>query len=142
MAQLTPRRSLFDEFFQDFPRGYSIRPLHGDPLPSPDKIKVEVKENADNVVVHAEVPGVAKDDIDITIDGNVLTIRAEVKQHDADREDEKVLHSERYYGSVQRSFSLPSNIDQAKASADYNDGILTLTLPKVTPDAAKKISVK
>lgn len=142
MPPLTPRRSFFDEFFQDFPRGYSIRPLHGDPLPSPDKIKVDVKENDDNVIVHAEIPGVNKDDIDITIDGNVLTVRAEVRQHDAEREDEKVLHSERYYGAVQRSFSLPSNIVQEKASADYKDGILVLTLPKETPNGAKKISVK
>lgn len=139
---MAPRRSFFDEFFQDFPRGYSIRPLHGDPLPSPDKIKVEVKESGDNVIVHAEIPGVDKNDIDITIDGNVLTISAEVKQYDADREDEKVLHSERYYGSVQRSFSLPSNIDQTKASADYKDGILVLTLPKETPNGGKKITVK
>lgn len=139
---LTPRRSFFDEFFQDFPRGYYIKPLHGDPLPAPDKIKVEVKENDDNVVVHAEIPGVDKNDIDITVDGNVLTIRAEVKQYDADRQDEKVLHSERYYGSVQRSFSLPSNIVQNKATADYKDGILVLTLPKETPNGAKKISVK
>lgn len=142
MAPLTPRRSLFDEFFRDFPLGYSIRPLHGEPLPSSEKFRVELKENNDNVVVHAEIPGVDKDDIDISIDGNVLTIKAEVKQYDADRQDDKVLHSERFYGSVQRSFSLPSNIVQAKATADYKDGMLILTLPKETPSGAKKISVK
>ena len=142
MPALAPRRSFFDEFFRDFPLGYSIRPLHGDPLPSPDKIKVDVKENADSVVVHVEIPGVDKDDIDISVDGNVLTIQAEVKQFDADREDDKVLHSERFYGSVQRSFSLPSNIVQDKATADYKDGILVLTLPKETPSGSKKIAVK
>jgi len=142
MPALAPRRSFFDEFFRDFPLGYSVRPLHGDPLPSPDKIKVEVKENGDNIVVQAEIPGVSKDDIDISIDGSVLTIRAEVKQYDADRDDDKVLHSERYYGSVQRSFSLPSRVAQEKASADYKDGMLILTLPKETPNGAKKIAVK
>lgn len=142
MPSLAPRKTFFDEFFRDFPLGYSIRPLHGDPLPPPDKIKVEVKENNDNVVVHAEIPGVSKDDIDISIDGNVLTIRADVKQYDVDRQDDKVLHSERYYGSVQRSFSLPSNIVQDKATADYKDGMLVLTLPKETPNGAKKIAVK
>jgi len=142
MAPLAPRKSIFDEFFRDFPLGYSIKPLHGDPLPSPDKIKVEIKDNDKNVIVEAEIPGVSKDDIDISIDGNVLTIRAEVKQYDAETENEQVLHSERYYGSVQRSFSLPSNIDQDKATADYKDGILVLTLPKEAPNGAKKISVK
>ena len=141
MAPLAPRKSIFDEFFRDFPLGYSIKPLHGDPLPSPDKIKVEIKDNDKNVIVEAEIPGVSKDDIDISIDGNVLTIRAEVKQYDAETENEQVLHSERYYGSVQRSFSLPSNIDQDKATADYKDGILVLTLPKEAPNGAKKISV-
>ena len=138
----TTRKSFFDEFFRDFPFGYSITPLHGEPLPSPDKIKVEVKENGDNVLVQAEIPGVRKDDINVSVDGNVVTIRAEVKQYDADREDEKVLHSERYYGSVQRSFSLPVAVKQAKAKAKYEDGILTLTLPKESPGKTKKIAVE
>jgi len=135
------RRSLFDEFFQDFPRGYSIKPLHGDPLPSPESIKIEVKENGDNIIVQAEMAGVKKDDIDITVDGNVLSIRAEVSQYDADTKNDKVLHSERYYGSVQRSLSLPSDVDADKVAASYDDGILKLTLPKQTPNKTQKISV-
>ena len=142
MPPLAPRRSLFDEFFRDFPLGYSIKPLHGDPLPSPDKIKVEVKENGDNVVVQAEIPGVSKDDIDISVERNVVTIQAEVKQYDADTQNDKILHSERYYGSVQRSFALPSDVVSEKASAKYEDGILTLTIPKQSPNETKKISVK
>lgn len=59
------RRSLFDELFQDFPLGYSIAPLHGDPLPNPGKIRIDVKENGNNLIVHAEIPGVSKDAIDI-----------------------------------------------------------------------------
>lgn len=142
MPALSPRRSLFDDFFRDFPLGYSIKPLHGDPLPSPEKIKVEIKENGDNVVVQAEIPGVSKDDIDISIERNVVTIQAEVKQYDADTQNDKILHSERYYGSVQRSFALPSDVVPDKATAKYEDGILTLTLPKETPNGSRKISVK
>jgi len=142
MPPLAPRRSLFDEFFRDFPLGYSIKPLHGDSLPSPEKITVEVKENGDNIIVQAEVPGVSRDDIDISVEGNLVTIKAEVKQYDADTENDKVLHSERYYGSVQRSFALPSRVVPGKSSAKYEDGILTLTLPKETPSETKKISVK
>lgn len=137
----TRRRSLFDEFFRDLPLSYSIRPLHGDPLPAPEDIRIEVKEKGGNIVVQAELPGVAKDDIDVSIDRNVVTIRAEVKQYDADSENDKVLHSERYYGSVQRSFSLPSEVDADKATASHQDGMLTLTLPRKTPNQSRKITV-
>ena len=141
MTKLPAPRSLFDELFSDFPRGYSIAPLHGDPLPSPGKIKIDVKENGDHLIVHAEGPGVAKDAIDISVDNNVLTIRAEVSQYDADESNDKVIHSERYYGSVQRSISLPSEVSIEDASAKYEDGILVLTLPKSTRDAKTKITV-
>lgn len=141
MTQLTPRKSLFDEFFRDFPLGYSIRPLHGDPLPSPAQFNVEIKESDDAVVVQAEIPGVDKDDIDISVEGNVLTIGAEVRQYDADRENEKVVHSERYYGTVQRQFTLPASVSQDKAEAAYQDGMLVLTLPKETPNGTKKIAI-
>ncbi len=141
MAKYPARRSLFDEMFRDFPLGYSVAPLHGDPLPNPSKIKIDVKENGDNLVVHAEMPGVSKDAIDVSVDQNVLTISAEVSQYDADEENDKVIHSERYYGSVQRSISLPAEVSIDDASAKYEDGILVLTLPKVAKDAKRKISV-
>ena len=142
MTQLAPRKSIFDEFFRDFPLGYSIKPLHGDPLPAPAQFKVEIKENNDDIVVQAEIPGVDKDDIDITIEGDRLTIGAEIRQYDADTENDKVLHSERYYGSVQRSFSLPSDVVKEDAQADYRNGMLVLTLPKSQKNASKKIPVK
>lgn len=141
MGQIQPRKTVLDEFFRDFPFGYSMRPLHGDPLPLPSQIKVEIKDNPDSLTVEAEVPGVNRDDIDVTIDGNRLTIRAEIRQYDADTEQEKVLHSERYYGSVQRSFTLPSDIQTDSAKADYRDGVLVLTLPKIKPGSAKRIPV-
>ena len=141
MAKPPARRSLFDELFRDFPLGYSIAPLHGDPLPHPGKIKIDVKENGDNLVVHAEMPGVSKDDIDVSVDNNVLTISAEVSQYDADEENDRIIHSERYYGAVQRSIALPAEVSIDDASAKYEDGILVLTLPKATKDAKKKISV-
>jgi len=132
---------MIDEFFRDFPLGYSIKPLHGDPLPSAGDIKIDVKENGDAIVVQAEMPGIKKDDIDISVDRNVVSIRAEVSQYDADSENDKVLHSERYYGSVQRSFSLPSDVATDKATASYGDGILTLAFPRQESDQTKKITV-
>ena len=82
MNALINRGNLFDEFFRDFAPGFYVKPLHGDPLPTPAQIKVDVKENETGYVVHAEVPGVAKEDIHVSLDGNVVTLRAEVKQQD------------------------------------------------------------
>lgn len=141
MNPLTNRNRLFDEFFRDFPLGYSIKPLHGDPLLSPDKIKIDVKANEKSFTVHAEMPGLNKDDIHVAIDGNVVTIQAEVKQHDADTEDGKLVHSERYYGSIQRSFALPAAVTESRAKAKYENGILTLNLPKEAAGGSKKIAI-
>lgn len=141
MNPLVARSHFFDEFFRDFPLGYAIKPLHGDPLLAPEKIKIDVKNNAKSFTVHAEMPGLNKDDIHVTIDGNVVTIQAEVKQHDADTEDGRLLHSERYYGSIQRSFALPAAVSDTKVKAKYENGILTLNLPKEAPNGSKKIAI-
>ena len=71
----------------------------------------------------------------------MVTIGAEIAQYDADRENDKVLHSERYYGAVKRSFTLPAEVAGDKAEAKYADGILTLTIPRVSQDATRKIAV-
>lgn len=132
MNSLTNRGSFLDDFFRDVAPSYYVKPLHGDPLPAPHQIKIDVKENDNAYVVHAEVPGVPKEDIHITIDGPVVSLRAEVKQHDASSRDERVLRSERYYGAVTRSFQLPVDIDQERSKAQYDNGVLTLTLVKKT----------
>lgn len=131
-------RSLFDDFFRDVAPGYFIKPLHGDPLPS--QIKVDVKEGADAYTVQAEMPGVGKEDIHVGVEGGVVTISAEVKQHD-ERKDDKVLRSERYFGSVSRSFQLPQEVDSTACKARYENGVLTLTLPKRAQGTTKRISV-
>jgi len=130
MSALMSRGNLFDEFFRDVAPGFYIKPLHGDPLPSPSQIKVDVKETDGSYSVQAEVPGVSKEEIQVSLDGNVVTLRAEVKQQDSTGKDEKVLRSERYFGAVSRSFQLPQDIDQTQAKAKYDNGVLTLTLPK------------
>jgi HSP20 family protein len=131
-------RSLLDEFFRDFSPGYFIKPLHGDPLPS--QIKVDVKEDDKSYTVTAEIPGVPKDDIHVGIEGAVVSLSAEIKQHDQ-RKDEKTLRSERYYGSVSRSFQLPQDVDAAAAKAKYENGILTLTLPKKAQVSGKRLTI-
>ncbi len=130
MNALMTRGGLFDDFFRDVAPGFYIKPLHGDGLPAPTQIKVDVKETGDAYTVHAEIPGVPKEDIQVAVDGNVVSLRAEIKQQDSTGEDEKTLRSERYFGAVSRSFQLASDIDQTQAKAKYDNGVLTLTLPK------------
>ena len=136
------RGSLFDDFFRDIAPGFFVKPLHGDPLPSPAQIRVDVKENDDVYTVQAEVPGVPKEDINVSIDGSVVTLRAEVKQHDSQASGEKLLRSERYYGAVARSFQLPVDIDQANARAKYDSGVLTLTLPKKQAGGTQRLTIE
>ena len=142
MNSLVSRGSLFDDFFKDIAPGFYVRPLHGDNLPAPSQIKVDVKETDGGYTVHAEVPGVPKEDIHVSIDGNVVSLRAEVRQMDQQTEGEKVLRSERFFGSVARSFQLPADIDAAQAKAKYDNGVLTLTLPKKLSNAAQRLNIE
>ncbi|MFT4195519.1 Hsp20/alpha crystallin family protein [Ottowia sp.] len=142
MANQLIRRSLFDDFFNDIAPGFFVKPLHGDPLPSPAQIRIDVKENDGAYTVQAEVPGVPKEDIHVAIDGNVVTLRAEVKQQDEQTEGEKVLRSERYYGAVSRGLQLPTEIDQSAARARYDNGVLTLTLPKKQAGGGQRLTIE
>ena len=110
-------------------------------MPTPGQIKVDVKESANAYTVVAEVPGVSKDDIHIALDGNVVSLSAEVKQQDAQTRDEKLLRSERYFGSVSRSFQLPQDINQSEAKARFDNGVLTLTLPKKMSSGTRRLSI-
>ena len=87
MSSLISRNGLFDDFFRDFTSGFAVRPLHGAPLPAPDKIKLDVSENEKAYTVTAELPGVAKEDIHVTVEGNVVTLQAEIRQHDSQQKD-------------------------------------------------------
>lgn len=143
MSSLIPRTgTLLDEFFKDVAPGFYVRPLHGDGLPSAAQIKVDVKESDSGYTVHAEVPGVAKEDIHVSLEGNVVSLRAEVRQHDQQKEGEKVLRSERYYGQVARSFALPADVDASQARAKYDHGVLTLTLPKKQASNAQRLHIE
>jgi HSP20 family protein len=141
MTSLTHRGSLFDDFFRDIAPGFYVKPLHGDPLPTPEKIRVDVKETDTLYTVQAELPGVAKQDIHVALDGNLVTLRAEVRQHDSESKDEKILRTERYFGAVSRSFQLPMEIDQAQSRARYDNGLLTLTLPKKLSGGSQRLVI-
>jgi HSP20 family protein len=92
-------------------------------------------------VVTAEMPGVKKEDIHIAIDGAQVTLEAEVKREQAEQ-NERQLHTERVYGKIMRSFTLPQEVDESKAQAKFKDGVLELTLPKKTSAGRKEISIQ
>ena len=141
MAKIVPfgRRSLIDELFGDINPGFFIRPLHGDALPS--KIKMEVKEDKENYTVVAELPGLKKEDIHVSVDQKILTISAEIQQEDKKTEDEQVIHSERYYGQISRSIELPTEIELSRAEAKYEQGILFMQFPKKTESSTHRLTI-
>ena len=87
------------------------------------------------VMLQAELPGVAKEDIHVDVHGKLVTLKAEIRQHDSQNKEDRALRSERYYGSVSRTVELPVEVAPDKVSARFDNGILTLQLPKqaVTP---------
>lgn len=139
MSNLT-RLDPFDDLF----RGFFVRPVemgNSTPAQAPS-IKMDVRENGDAFQVHAELPGVKKEDIHVTIDGNLVSISAEVKQEREVKEGERTLRSERYFGKVSRSFQLAQDIDDGKAAAKFSDGVLELTLPKRAATASKRLAIE
>ncbi|MBK8889421.1 MAG: Hsp20/alpha crystallin family protein [Dechloromonas sp.] len=138
MANITRVDPLEDLF-----RGFFVRPVDlNSSVQQPPSIKMDVKEQGDNYLVHAELPGVKKEDIHVVVDGNQVSISAEVKQEKEVKEGERVLRSERYYGKVSRSFQLGQEIDDAKAAARFNEGVLELTLPKRAASPNKRLTVE
>lgn len=135
------RRDPFDDLF----RGFFVRPvsLGNENTPSAETpaIRMDVKENPEAFLVHAELPGVKKEDIHVTIDGNLVAISAEVKQEKEVKDGERVLRSERYFGKVSRSFQLAQDIDDEKAVAKFADGVLELTLPKRAAATSKRLAI-
>src|SRR5574340_638279 len=113
----------------DLFKGFFVRPMVFEGQPQM-QIKMDVKENDKAYTVHADIPGVKKEDIHVTIDNNQVSISAEVKKEKEEKEGDKLLRSERYFGKVYRSFALGQDIDEGASTAKYNDGVLELVLPK------------
>ena len=111
-------------------------------LPDEPQIKIDVSEDDKAYRVKAEIPGVKKEDVKVSIAGNEVSISADAKKEKVEKKGERTIRSERYYGSQFRGFTLQHDIDQGKAEAKYEDGVLELTLPKKVPTNAKQIAVK
>ena len=145
----------FGDVFDDLLKGFFVQPLsyaqrrpEGEQQARPARI--DVLEQNGEYKVHAELPGVKKEDIKVEIDGNQVSISAEVRAErevkdgaGRDAKDvERVLHSERYYGRIARSFRLDQEVDEARTTARFENGILELTLPKKAQPSAKQITIQ
>lgn len=132
------RRDPLDDFF----RGFFVRPVDFGSQPDSPTLKIDVKEQENSYLVHAEIPGVKKEDINVAIDGAVVSITAERREEKDVKEGERVLRSERYFGKVSRSFQLAQEIDEAGVVAKYTDGVLELTMPKKAAAQARRITIQ
>ena len=144
MANVT-RFDPFTDLVDDLFKGFLVRPLAFEgraefgTLP---RAKVDVTEKNGAYLVSAELPGVKKDDIHVTLDGAQVTLEAEVKREKEANKEGRALHTERLYGKVSRSFTLPQEVDEAKAEAKFRDGVLELTLPKKAAAQRKQVSIQ
>lgn len=136
LARFDPFRDM-DEMFNRF----MMHPILREGMEIEPQIRMDVKEADGKYLVNAEIPGVNKDDIHVTIDGNRVTISAEVKQEKEAKDGERVIRCERSYGMASRSFNLADEIDQAQVQAKYNNGVLELTLPKKPGSTRKEIPI-
>lgn len=136
LSRFDPFRDMDDVFDR-----FMMRPFMREGMEIQPQIKMDVKEADGKYVVNAEIPGVKKDDIHVTIDGNRVSISAEVKQEKEAKEGERVIRCERSYGMAARSFTLSDEVDQSQAQAKYDNGVLELTLPKKPGSARKEISI-
>jgi HSP20 family protein len=129
-----------DDALDDLFRGFWMRPVRPGGQQEV-QIKLEVKEDDKAYTIHAEMPGVNKEDIQVTIDGGQVSISAETKKEKEVKEGTRVLRSERYYGKVSRSFALGQDVDESNSEAHYKDGVLELSLPKKTVSKTRKLTI-
>jgi HSP20 family protein len=132
----------FDDSFDELLRGFFVRPMAFEGVSqTAQAIRIDVRENETAYTVHAEIPGVKKEDINVTIDADQVAISAETRNEREVKEGERVLRAERHYGKVYRAFTLGQPVDEDRASAKYADGVLELTLPKKAALTAKRLSI-
>lgn len=141
MANIT-RFNPFDDAIDDLFRGFFVRPMGYEVPAGAAQLRVDVSENENAYTLRAEIPGVKKNDINITIDGDTVAISAEVKNEKEVKNGDRVLRSERHYGKVYRAFTLGQAVDETAAAAKYNDGVLELTLPKKAAAQAKRVTIQ
>lgn len=134
------RQSVFGDPLDDLFRGFFVRPLAFE-NPALPQFRVDISENENAYRVKADLPGVKKDDIAVTVEGDTVTVSAEVRTEKEARNGERVLRTERYAGKLARSFSLGQDVDEAGAEARFADGVLELVLPKKAAATRKRLTI-
>jgi HSP20 family protein len=132
----------FNDAIDDLFRGFLVRPVGYEGHTAAAQFRVDVSENEQAYVLRAEIPGVKKEDINVTIDGDTVAIGAEVKNEKAVKNGDRVLRTERYFGKVYRAFTLGQAVEEAGANARYENGVLELTLPKKAAVQAKRVTIQ
>jgi len=128
-------RRLQDEMLQLFDTSVGRRPFNGAFAPA-----IDVSEDKDNVIVKADLPGLSKDDIEISLQDNVLTLRGE-KKEESETKEKNFYRMERVHGVFSRAFELPATVNASKVAATFKDGVLHITLPKSEEAKPKQIKV-
>jgi len=141
MTNIT-RYDPFNELVDDLFKGFFVRPLAFEPRAELVRMKLEVAEKNGTYLVTAELPGVRKEDINVTVDGAQVTLAAEVKREKEAAGNDRLLHTERSFGKLTRTFTLPQELDEAKVEAKFRDGILELALPKKAAAQRKPIAIQ
>ena len=126
-----------DELFRGF-----FKPVRVEGPPTPIMIKMDVTETENGYLIHSEMPGVNKEGIDVAVEGNQVTITAEVRQEWEKKEGDRMLRNERYFGNIYRSFTLPAELDESASVATYNNGVLELKLVKKAAAPGKRLAIR
>jgi HSP20 family protein len=141
MTQLRPFEAFTLDPFDDTFRAL-MRPWRSETPDLAPRIRIDVAEQDGQYAVKAEIPGVHKEDIDVRVDGNMVTISAEVKTEKEEKQGTRILRQERQQGYASRSFTLACPVDETQAHANYQDGVLELTLPKKAAASSTRLSIQ
>jgi HSP20 family protein len=138
ITRFNPLEDTLDDLF----RGFFVRPVSFESNHTAAPFRVEIAERDNAYVLRGDLPGVRKEDINVSIDGDTVAITAEVKNEKEVKDGERVLRSERHYGKLYRAFTLGQAVEENAAQAKYADGVLELTLPKKAVVQAKRITIQ
>jgi HSP20 family protein len=141
VTRYSPIGDIFDDLF----KGFVVRPVSYDASAAAveaRQFKIDVSEQNGEYKVLADLPGIKKEDIRVSVDGDVVSISAETRNEKQMKEGERVVHSERYFGKYSRSFRLGQDIDESAAQAKYADGVLELVLPKKSAPATRHLTIQ
>ena len=149
MANLLTRRRndpfspLFGDWMDDLwnRTGLTTMPRYAADMPAVERALMDVVDKGDHFEIKVDMPGVKKEDIEVSIEGSRVAIRAETRTTKEEKEGERVLHTERFAAMYARTFELPADVSEAGAEARYEDGVLTLMLPKRAPVSSKKLTI-